>query len=72
MTNLVSSIHITQGTIVVMDINTNTPGAPPVASSLDCCLACMSNAKVLRSSLLLFSSCGRMTSSMLLGLLTRA
>ena len=44
-------IRTMQGTTVVMDINTNTPGAPPVASSVDCCLACMSNAKVLRSSL---------------------
>ena len=45
-----NAMSVMQGTTIVMDINTNTPGAPPVASSLDCCLACMSNTKVLRSS----------------------
>ena len=25
---------------VLLDVNSNTPGAPPVASAVDCCLAC--------------------------------
>ena len=34
------------GSTVLLDVNSNTPGAPPVASALDCCLACMGNAQV--------------------------
>ena len=34
------------GNTVLLDVNSNTPGAPPVASALDCCLACMGNAQV--------------------------
>ncbi|CAL5218939.1 g689 [Coccomyxa viridis] len=33
------------GSTVLLDVNSNTPGAPPVASALDCCLACMGNAQ---------------------------
>ena len=34
------------GSTVLLDVNSNTPGAPPVASALDCCLACIGNAQV--------------------------
>ncbi len=34
------------GSTVLLDVNSNTPGAPPVASGLDCCLACIGNAQV--------------------------
>ncbi|CAL5218938.1 g688 [Coccomyxa viridis] len=33
------------GSTVLLDVNSNTPGAPPVASALDCCLACIGNAQ---------------------------
>ncbi|CAK0783597.1 hypothetical protein CVIRNUC_006796 [Coccomyxa viridis] len=33
------------GRTVLLDVNSNTPGAPPVASALDCCLACIGNAQ---------------------------
>ena len=34
------------GSTVLLDVNSNTPGAPPVASAQDCCLACLGNAQV--------------------------
>jgi len=34
------------GTTILLDVNSNTPGAPPVASAQDCCLACSGNAGV--------------------------
>ncbi len=34
------------GSTVLLDVNSNTPGASPVASALDCCLACIGNAQV--------------------------
>lgn len=39
------------GSTVLLDVNSNTPGAPPVASALDCCLACIGNAQVPRAEL---------------------
>ena len=34
------------GSTVLLDVNSNTPGAPPVASAQDCCMACLGNAQV--------------------------
>ena len=34
------------GNTVLLDVNSNTPGAPPVASAQDCCMACLGNAQV--------------------------
>ena len=36
------------GSTVLLDVNSNTPGAPPVASAQDCCMACLANAQVQR------------------------
>ena len=36
-----------QGNTLLLDVNSNTPGAPPVSSAQDCCLACMANARVM-------------------------
>ena len=30
-----------QGHKLLLDVNSNTPGAPPIASAVDCCLACI-------------------------------
>ena len=43
MPELTGPLAEAQGHTLLLDVNSNTPGAPPVASAVECCLACVGN-----------------------------